>query len=111
MTKRTSKTQKASADCLSRSKTSRTSSKKRPSMNGLSAKECLERLNASISIAKGTHAILSSRLTSDSIRKLNASERELRHLQILSQDLMDEIWNAESIVTQMLMDNRPRLIV
>jgi hypothetical protein len=92
----------------SRSRTSKTSSKKRSSLSGLSVKESLEQLNSSISLAKGLHAILYSKLLV-SISPLVKVKAE--HLQILSQDLMDEIWNAEAIVMELLSDSRPRLTI
>ena len=92
------------------SKISKTMSKKSKSKNGLSVKESLEQLNASISIAKGLHAILYSKLLSASISK-SVLKMEVGHLRILSEDLLNEIWKSESIVTDLLTDPRPRLTV
>lgn len=92
------------------SKTKRTLSKSKRSKSGLSVKEELMNLNTSISIAKGMLAILSSRLQSLSIRP-SIVKVDAQHLLILSQDAMDEIWNADLIVERLMSDPRPRLTV
>ena len=59
----------------------------------------LSSLKTSISIAKGTLAILLSKQSSPLIRISNAMTREEAHLQILLQDLMDEVWKMETLIT------------
>ena len=106
MKKHISETQMANSSRASQTKTLKTSNKKSEFNNGLSVKESLNQLTSSISIAKGVHAILYSKLRDSTAR---TAKMEPEHLQILSKDLMDEIWNAEAIVTNLL--NDPRLTV
>lgn len=76
------------------SKTKTTSRKKSSSSNG-SVKQELEKLNSSISIAKGLLATLSTNDPSAWTSKCQTS-RDLEHTRILLQEVMDEIWNADS---------------
>lgn len=78
-------------------KTKKTTSKKRKSGTGLSVKAELARLDSSISIAKGMLATLSLSHKSLWIKKLQKTDPE--HLRILLQEVMDEIWSAESSLT------------
>lgn len=78
----------------SATKTKKTSSKSDKSKNGLSNKEILNSLDTSISIAKGVLATLSLRHPSDWTKKLAKMDAE--HLRILLQEVMEEIWSAES---------------
>jgi hypothetical protein len=84
-------------------RTSRTSSKKSSSLNGLSVRECLEQLTSSISLAKGTLAILSSKFQSPLISK-SVTNLDPAHLPILLQDLTDEIWKLEE--TTLILNER-----
>ena len=75
------------------SKTNKTSPKKSSSKTGSSVKVELDKLNTSISIAKGILAILSSEPKLGWINKL--ATKEAQHSQILLKEVMEEIWNAE----------------
>ena len=80
-----------------RSRTTKTSLKSEPSKTGSNPKEMLQSLSSNISLAKGLLATLSSGQKSDWTRKLKTTDPE--HLRILLQDVMDEIWNAETTLT------------
>jgi len=81
-------------------RTLKTMTKRNESKNGLNAKDELNKLITSISIAKGTYAIVLSELKSDSIKEYRMKVN-LEHLRILSQEVMDEIWNAELAATNL----------
>lgn len=99
--KRTLKTKKIPVDQNSFvPKTTRTSSKKNSSKNGLSVKADLDNLNTTISIVKGMHAILSSKLQSLSIKR-SVTKSMAQDLGILSREVMVEIWNAEAILLRL----------
>lgn len=82
-------------------KTEKTMSKKNELMNGsvVLSPEGLTLLKTSISIAKGTLAILLSKQSSRLIKTSGVTTREEAHLQILLQDLMEEVWKMETLIT------------
>lgn len=61
--------------------------------------EDLSCLKAGTSIVKGTLAILLSKHVSRLIKTSGKTTREEAHLQILLQDMMDEIWKMETVIT------------
>ncbi len=90
-------------------KTKRTSSKKSSLSDG-SVRAELERLNTSISLAKGLLATLS---TSDQSAWMRKCTRKVarEHTRILLQEVMDEIWNADETLTRLMKGPRPRLML
>lgn len=90
-------------------KTKRTSSKSSSSKSGLSAKEELEMLNSSISLAKGLLATLSTNDPSAWMRKCHTKAAQ-EHTRILLQEVMEEIGNADLILAKMMTNPQPRLI-
>lgn len=85
----------------SASKTEKTMSRKNGSMNGsvVFSQNELTLLKTSISIAKGTLAILLSEQSSRLIKTSGATTQKEAHLQILLQDLMEEVWKMEAQIT------------
>lgn len=76
------------------------------SRNGQSKNGCVRvrrsdwaNLKASISLAKGLLAILSSGQISRLIKKSGETSQEPVHTRILLQDLMDEVWKMETLIT------------
>lgn len=101
---------KAKANGESANKTKKILTKKRLFKNGLSVKDELNNLNTSISLAKGLLAILSTHDQSVWIKKCQTAKAQ-EHTRILLQEVMEEIWNADLIVTRLILDPRPRLTV
>lgn len=56
-------------------------------------------LKTGISIVKGTLAILLSKQASLLIKTSGKTTRDQAHLQILLQDMMDEVWKMETVIT------------
>lgn len=59
----------------------------------------LNSLKMGTSIVKGTLAILLSKQASLLIKTSGKTTRDQAHLQILLQDMMDEIWMMETLIT------------
>ncbi len=79
-------------------KTKKTLSKNNSSNNGLSNKELLEQLSLNISLAKGLLATLSTNDPSVWTEKCQTTTAR-EHSRILLQEVMDEIWSAESTLS------------
>lgn len=83
------------ADLNCATKTKKTSNKRNSSKTGLSVRESLEQLTSHISLAKGLLATLSTQDPSAWTRKCS-TRADQEHTRILLQEVMDEIWNADS---------------
>lgn len=88
---------------MERTKTSKTSTilrKSNSSKSGLSVREELQSLNSSISLVKGLLATLS---TNDPPGWTSKCQTKLaqEHTRILLQEVMDEIWNADSTLQKL----------
>lgn len=89
---------------FSATRTEKTLNKKNSSTNGSISlsREDLNSLNSAISIARETLAILLSGQASRLIRASGKTTREEAHLQILLQDLMEEIWKMDAVITTLM---------
>lgn len=82
-------------------RTGKTLNRKSESMNGsvVITREDLSCLKTGTSIVKGTLAILLFKQASLLIKTSGKTTRAQAYLQILLQDMMDEIWKMEAVIT------------